>query len=167
LAVALRAADGIGPATLVTGLICEALGSSDIREAAGWLYDQRHPVATLAALSPVIARAAQHGDAGAAKILMQAGSALARLGAAAARRVWPDGFPAVVEVAQCGGVWKAGGQLHIAFTAQLAQDLPGAHIVPPLLPPVAGALLLALRQVDACAPSPAVISRVQGQLEHR
>lgn len=160
LMAALRAGDGRGPPTQLTELIRESVGLTNVRDTAVWLYAQEQPVAALAGLAPLVARAAEQRDAVALGILAQAGLLLADLAAAAAHQAWPNALPTRVEVAQCGRVWQAGGQLQASFLTRLADMLPEATAKQPRLPPVAGALLAALDQPA----SGARLARLQQEL---
>jgi hypothetical protein len=53
-------------------------------------------------------------------------------------------MPNEVPVACCGGVWSAGAVLRRPFAARLAEAMPEARVIEPRLPPVGGAILLAM-----------------------
>jgi N-acetylglucosamine kinase-like BadF-type ATPase len=145
---ALAAAERRGPATRLQLALAPApaLATAPAR---------RLTARGLASLAPRVSQAAADGDEVAQAILAEAGQALADLAVAAARRVWPDGPPAGLAVATCGGVWQAGALVHDPFRASLAKHLRAAKIVPPAMPPVGGALLLATRRANPAGPDPA------------
>jgi N-acetylglucosamine kinase-like BadF-type ATPase len=122
-------------------------------DAIAWLYAGSDQVARLGELAPLVARAAAAGDTRAEQLLCRAGRSLAGLVVAAARQLWPAGTPQPLRVACCGGVWAAGAPLWVPFAEALAAELPAATPSPALLPPVAGALLLAMSADQQPLPS--------------
>jgi N-acetylglucosamine kinase-like BadF-type ATPase len=122
-------------------------------DAIAWLYAGSDQVARLGELAPLVARAAAAGDTRAEQLLCRAGRSLAGLVVAAARQLWPTGTPQPLRVACCGGVWAAGAPLWVPFAEALAAELPAATPSPALLPPVAGALLLAMSADQQPLPS--------------
>jgi N-acetylglucosamine kinase-like BadF-type ATPase len=140
----LRAHDGLAPATTLSALVPHAAGQQSLAEVVGWLYSGRDPVRRLARLAPLVAHAADNGDSVALDILRQAARALAELAAAAAHGVWADAPPMPLLVARCGGVWAAGHALIEPFEHALHAQLPAAQPIAPRLPPIGGAILLAM-----------------------
>jgi glucosamine kinase len=140
--------------------LCKAvagtLGRSTPSDVLTWYYAGQNQVTRLADLAPLVSRAAEAGDTCAQLILARGGRALAEQASAAARQVWPESLPETLPVACSGGVWSAGACLQDAFDAALAEHLPGARRTPPRLPPVGGAVLLALG-ADRTPPTPEVI----------
>jgi N-acetylglucosamine kinase-like BadF-type ATPase len=128
----------------MTDLVASRVARSSVIETIGWLYTGQDQVARLAELAPLVSRAAGEGDQCASAILARAGRALAEIAAAAARQVWEGVPPESLTVTTCGGVWSAGRALDDAFAAALAKVLPGAGRAAPRLPPVGGAVLLAM-----------------------
>jgi len=139
---ALRARDGTGPDTVLTERIPAAIGR-ELGEIPLAFYEGRLGRPEIAALAPVVTAAAAGGDAVAVSLVDDAARGLAEIAAAVVRRLtWPDG---TVAVATVGGVFSAGPTLLRPMARALAARAPGAVLVPPRLPPAAGALLLALR----------------------
>jgi N-acetylglucosamine kinase-like BadF-type ATPase len=126
--------------------LTRAAGTDDLL---GWVYAPGTPVQRLAELAPLVAEAAVAGDALATTLLRRAGEELAALAQGAATALWGRALPAAVRVAPCGGVWRAGAALIEPFEMALQQLAPGARVVQPRLPPVGGALLLAMGSPDA------------------
>jgi glucosamine kinase len=142
----LDALEGRSPTTLLTRLVTETAGSSALIT---WVNAAGSPVARLASLAPLVARAADADDHVAIDILCRAGQALAAAGNAAAKQLE---LPEPVRVVCVGGVWAAGARLRHAFTTAW----PSARLEEPLLPPVLGAVLLAMG-----GPRPSVVERLR------
>lgn len=100
----------------------------------------------VAALCPVVVKMAQSGDWRAIKILEQAGHELGRLGLAVIRRLSMEGEK--FAVVPFGGVFKAGDLILQSFGDTIRKVAPQAIIVPPKYPPVVGAVLLALKDIN-------------------
>jgi N-acetylglucosamine kinase-like BadF-type ATPase len=149
----LRKLEGRASASVLSDLVSQALGrqAHSVPHVIGWLNADQSQVARLANLAPLVSQAAQAGDLLARDILSRAGEALADLATSAVRQVWGDAVPRALTVACCGGVWSAGHLLGAPFELALGQRLPGAVSGPPELPPVAGALLLAMDGPPAIA----------------
>ena len=140
----LRSQEGRCPTGELSRLVAEHVRRSSVPETLGWLYRGEDQVERLAELAPLVSRAAVAGDPVARDILDRAGRALAQLAETAARQVWRDSPPDPLNVACCGGVWSAGPMLIDTFNASLMGALPTAQPAPPQLPPVGGAVLLAM-----------------------
>jgi N-acetylglucosamine kinase len=159
LARALLAVDGRGPGTRLTEMFQRQVGLDDVLGLPGWVYGGPHEVERLAKLAPLVSRAADEGDEVAMLVLEEAGEGLAQLAAAAARMLWPDSLPDAVPVATCGRVWQAGAHVRVPFERALLQRLPHACVILPALPPLGGALLLAMR-ADGLDISPETLERL-------
>jgi N-acetylglucosamine kinase-like BadF-type ATPase len=140
----MRAVDGRGPFTRLGEMFVRHLRLDDLRQLPGWLYAAPDPVEVLAPLAPLVATAAQQGDAVALAIFEHAGAALADLAVAAARMLWPACVPDGLAVATCGGVWNAGAVLRVPFEHAVRRQLPNSRITWPAMPATGGALLLAM-----------------------
>jgi N-acetylglucosamine kinase-like BadF-type ATPase len=140
----LRALEGRQAPDRLGEQLATTIGRGSVVEVLGWLYSGHDQVARLAELAPLVSRAADQGDACAVSILERAGGALAELAAVAARQVWPAALPDGTRVVCLGGVWAAGASLDAAFETALARLAPGARRQAPHLPPVGGAVLLAM-----------------------
>ncbi|MBV9848447.1 MAG: hypothetical protein JO250_02050 [Armatimonadetes bacterium] len=144
LAAVLRAADGTGEGTALTGRLCAALGLVSVADIIPAVYGGRLDRAAIAALAPAVTDAAREDeDAVARALLMRAGGALARLAEAVAARLFPDAA-AAYPVAPIGSLWNAGLPLVDVFTRSLARFAPAAVLSPPRRPPAHGAALRAL-----------------------
>jgi N-acetylglucosamine kinase-like BadF-type ATPase len=76
LAAVMRAADGRGPATRLRGEVLAHFGIDDVSRLPRIVYDRDVPRKSVAALGPLIDRAAARGDAVATRILEQAADEL-------------------------------------------------------------------------------------------
>ncbi|SDE49183.1 BadF-type ATPase [Paenibacillus sp. UNCCL117] len=150
--------DGRGPATALTQ---HALRYYGVRDAHALKSAVR--LDNVSKLTYAVCEAADEGDAVAAAILAEAGRALADMAADVAARLGmtDDGG---WEAALTGGLPRIGERYVRPFAERLAERCPSARVVPPLLPPIGGALLLALR---ACGVpwSPALLERLHTSLE--
>lgn len=151
---ALHALDGRGPATALSGALCDALGAPDPGAAAIALYAQGTPKHDVARLAILVAECAAAGDAVATRLLRTAGEQLGGHVVAVA-----DGLglsaEAALPVGLTGSTWKAGGALRESFDAAVAERLPRAELRRSDDPPVLGALALALHaagRTDAVRP---------------
>jgi glucosamine kinase len=144
----LKSHHGRRPATLLTGLLLRHFGFSDPWELRMALYSGKAGRPEVAALVPAIARAARDGDAAARAILERGAGDLAEMAAAVIRRLGLAEAP----VFPTGGVFKAGEVLMRPFVEALAQMAPGAGVEQPALPPLGGALVVALEMAGALAP---------------
>jgi len=130
-----------GPATVLSEALPPARGADTPEKLAAWLAPER--AAELASLVPVVARAARCGDAVAAKILEQAGAALAELALEVLRRL--DLVGAEVRVAASGGVFKESPEVLARVQAELLKTAPRAHVELLAVSPAEGAVRLAQR----------------------
>jgi N-acetylglucosamine kinase-like BadF-type ATPase len=163
LAACLRALDGRGPPTILFDLAGDTAGLRTPQDIVAWLYAGAAQVERVAALAPLVARAAQQQDAIALDIMRRAAEALAELAVTAARQVWPNGVPDRLPVACCGGVWAAGDVLRQPFTACVEASIATAEVSDPKLAPVGGSLLLAMG-ADRVPLSAAVEERLSQRL---
>ena len=156
LAAVLRAADGTGEPTHLSGRILEVLEIGSAADLVPGVYGGALTRVKIAGLSRTVAQAAQEdNDAVARAILMRAGGVLAHLVHGVTQRLFAEAdvpFP----VAPIGGLWDAGGGLWDAggpladvFTRSLHRFAPRAVLTPPLQPPVEGALQKALTLLSA------------------
>jgi N-acetylglucosamine kinase-like BadF-type ATPase len=146
IAAYLQVLEGRRTAGPLAARIASATGARTVPEGIAWVNSGDNPVARLAGLAPLVSEAVDAGDEVARGILCRAGQALADLAAAAVGQIRPKGALDRVQVACCGGVWAAGAALTAPFREALADRLPGATVSPPLLPPVAGAIVLAMQK---------------------
>ncbi len=136
----LRAHDGRGPATAMAGCVMEALGLQDLDEIMHRIYYPKLDVAGIAALAPIVIALAP-GDPVARGVIDSGCAKLAAMVAAVAHRLRFGNSPTVAPV---GGLATSGPTFREPLDRAIMQALPGARIIVPLAPPLAGAALLAL-----------------------
>lgn len=139
LAAAAEAFDGSGPPTALVEQLSDALGVLDFRATAPRLYSARASQREIAALAPVVSAAAEAGDAVADAICRRAGVDLARIVRTAAART---AGAAGCRVSYQGAVLERSVIVRRAFCEALADGVPSLRVSAPLLPAVAGAILL-------------------------
>jgi N-acetylglucosamine kinase-like BadF-type ATPase len=131
IAACLKALDGRAPPTALADSLIAATKRASVADLVGWLYSGQSQVRRSAPLAPLVARAADAGDAVAIDILERAARALAELVLAATRQVWGDAPPHPLPVARCGGVWAAGPRLVEPFDRAVQSMGSGASFVQP------------------------------------
>lgn len=131
--------------TRLTELVPRHFGVADVWAVRGLIYSGQAGRPQVAALMPVIAEAARAGDDAARAILESGARALAEMAGAVVRRLGLTGGP----VFPTGGVFRAGPLMLEPFAAALAQFAPAARVAEPALPPLGGALVMALEQAGA------------------
>jgi N-acetylglucosamine kinase-like BadF-type ATPase len=137
-----QAADGRGPATLLTELVLAHFGMQNPAELIGKIYALKSPRTDLARLAIHVQAAAGRGDPAALKILGQAGADLAAAAVAAAHQVGLDG---PTPVAAAGGLmvhWPALQESFKKFAARAGIE-PDPFTVVEV--PAIGAIRLALQ----------------------
>lgn len=143
---ALRAAaldsDGTGPPTVLGELLCDALGTDDLRSVYNELTGSGFDRPAIGRLARLVTRASTDGDLVATRIVDDAAEYLASLVSAVALRApYLDERERVVVPA--GGVLESGPVLD-RFVSIVARELPQFRIARPMGPPVIGAVLLGL-----------------------
>lgn len=156
LRAVVRAVDGRGPATGLREALLAELGVADPDVLMHRLHLGGWGRAEIAALAPLVVRAAEEGDAVANEVLDAGVGQLAPMVVAVRDHLRFDG---PVEVACVGGLFAAGEPILARLRQALAQRRPDAQhgpnahrsldfrLVEPELPPAHGACLLALRCV--------------------
>lgn len=153
---AARAVDGRGPGTKLVDLICEALGAAGIEELIEDLHLGRRPRAELTGLPPVLFAAADAGDAVACELIDRQADEVIAYVRSVASRLELTGVPVVLG----GAILRAGyDRLDRRIATGVAEVCPGARLVIPSAPPVAGAVLRALERGGA---SKTAIARAGG-----
>jgi N-acetylglucosamine kinase-like BadF-type ATPase len=141
MVAAVRAADGRGPQTRLLPLVMESLGLRDINELMRRLYYEGMSRAAIAALGPKVLDIAAQGDRVAKAILQRGIEELFLMVKTVAKQL--NFLPGSFRLTYTGGIAQSPiFQRH--FRAALRRCLPTCQLVPPILPPVLGAALLAL-----------------------
>ena len=137
-----RAADGRTPPTDLTQAVLGHLGLDRPRELPAWA--EAATKADIAALAPLVIRAARSGDAAASTVVRRALDALGDQLSATIRALLPSSSPPAV--ALTGGLIAAGGPLHSEARELVASS--GGQVFPRAVAPERGAARLALALLD-------------------
>lgn len=141
-----RAYDGRGPRTLLTDLVLQALGVSDMEELARRLYRETIPRSSLLNLTPLVFEAAYEGDPVAVKLVERIGEEAAACAITLIRRLALDRDP--VPVVLAGSIFKGKGPLLLDIVrARVHEVAPRACISRPKFEPVVGAAIMALEMI--------------------
>ncbi len=142
MTAAVRSYDGRLAGTALQALVQQHLALAHMDDIMRRLYVEGLSRAEIAAMAPLVIRAAREGD-GLARSLIHDGMALlADCVLAVARRL--DMADGPVELAMVGGLFQAGEIVVEPFIREIHVRLPQCRVIPAELPPVLGAALLAL-----------------------
>jgi N-acetylglucosamine kinase-like BadF-type ATPase len=141
LRAALKNEEGWGPPTRLRELLLESTGASDANDLLHRFYTPDYPHSRVAALCPLIEKAAAEGDSVAHNILMSSAHTLGALVTAVRRTLFIDHMPALVTYS--GGVFQCRPILD-RFRLLVAME-EGNHVEASQFGPAAGALLEAYR----------------------
>jgi N-acetylglucosamine kinase len=140
LRLAVRAADGRGPETLLRPLLFETLEVGSVQELVPRVYERGLPKHRIAALAPQVQKARDRGDALAAELIERGAQELALAARAVAARLDFGGREHAVVLA--GGAFKACPSMVEPLERALA--LPAARLSPLQVEPALGAVALAI-----------------------
>lgn len=138
-----RAADGRGPQTTMTDVLCRLYGICSPADLRYVIYSEESDASRIAKLNRVVVEAAREGDEIASVILEEAGSELALSVLAVARSLRMTGEP--FNVSYAGGAFEAGELLLEPFRRTLLERAPECRVAPPRAEPVIGAAQLAIQ----------------------
>lgn len=141
LSAAARMQDGRAPLSRLHAAVLAHFHAQTLWEVHAQIHAPGASRAEIAALARVAAACAQEGDETAQRLFQQAGFQLAELALAALRGLRMENAAALV--APVGGVFQAGELILAPLRRFLLAGAPLARVVPPLLPPVFGAVILA------------------------
>jgi N-acetylglucosamine kinase-like BadF-type ATPase len=154
---AIRAEDGRGRDTLLTSLLTSHFGVERVEEVTIGLHKGKIPEDDLVGLAPMLLRAADEGDPVAVAVVGRLADEISAMAITAMRRLGLTALATPVILG--GGVVTARNPLLMSgITRQLAEAAPAAEVRVIDVPPVAGAALLGLDQVNA---SPAAAARLR------
>ncbi len=146
LRVAIAVHDGRLQYSSIYDTVRSRLHMSELRELMHRLYVQGMSRSEIAAFAPLVTEAALQGDQAAILVLEQAGKDLAACVIAVAKKLRLAG--AGCEIVQIGGLLNAGDIYLKPLRSEILRQIPGAHFTSPDLPPVLGACVLALQDLD-------------------
>ena len=141
----LHSYDGREIKTLLTEKIMRMLKLHVEEDLVQRVYVEKMNVSDIAAVAPLVAEAADEGDAVAKRILAEAGRELASYAIAMAKALGMENED--VEVYTTGGVFKAGSHVLKPFEEEVKKILPRASFASPKFEPAMGAVFLALREL--------------------
>ena len=142
LQAAARAADGRGPATALLAMLLAELGCARMEELVRRFIPGPELRGRVAALAPLVCRAAAAGDAVAQQLVSSAAAELALAAVTVLRGLALDRIP--TPVVMQGGLFRHHALLREGFAALLAQQTPLARPLEPQHDAAYGAALLAL-----------------------
>jgi N-acetylglucosamine kinase len=152
-------ADGRGPATLLSKKVQQALGYSHIDEIMRLVYHEDVGVTEIAALAPLVLETAEAGDEIANNIVARAAEDLAYSAYTVARML--NFLGTSFEMVMVGGLAESGMLYRKLLKEAIHRRMPECQLRSPELPPVLGAVLLALESSGHVV-TPAVIAKLKG-----
>jgi N-acetylglucosamine kinase-like BadF-type ATPase len=163
--LAMRAWDGRGMPTLLSGMVLQALGSPSHEHLISRLYHQEIDYHILLGLVPLLFEASQAGDEVARNLVVQLGAEVGVTAKALIRRLSLENED--VEVVLAGSVFKGKGSLlYDTVTCVVREEAANARIIRPQYEPVVGAALLAVEAMDVSV-NDAFTSRLKDTLPDR
>lgn len=145
LGAVVRAADGRIAPTAITELVFAQLQLGSVRQLIGFVYDKRTNKKDIAALAPLLSHACELGDAAALAIARRSAIALAELAAPVAERLALQAG----ELAMAGSVLLRSAHVQAGFREALNQRFPALTCTLPKHDAAYGAVMLALRALEA------------------
>lgn len=139
-----RAADGRGPRTALTGFVLRELGLREPRAMLSRIESPTFERKDIAALTRCVTRAAQRGDRVARSIQTRGAAELALCVATIVRKLAFDDGP--IEVVMTGGVAESDPAYARRIRAAIRRAVPRVRWRTPVLAPIGGAALIALRR---------------------
>jgi glucosamine kinase len=152
LAAVMRAADGRGPATQLGGDILAHFGVADESRLPRIVYDRDQPRMSVAALGPIVERAAELGDAVATRILERAADELVLAAGSVASRLNMRGDLFTFFLA--GGIFRVVPWLSRELPRRLVEVAPRGQVQILDEEPAVGAVWLALAEARGGAQIP-------------
>lgn len=139
---AVRAEDGRAEPTVLLKIVLDFLGLSEPRQLIHRVHNQGFDRAEMGGLAPAVVAAAQSGDAAAVTILSEAAAELSSLASVVAHHLFGTD---TCEMILVGGFARSGHPFQALLMDRLHRDVPQLKVVEPVLTPVQGAVLEALR----------------------
>ena len=152
LAAVMRAADGRGPESALTAQILAHFKVDDVSRLPRIVYDRAHPPMSVAALGPIVQRAAEQGDAVAMRVLERAADELVLGARSVTTRLEMRGDAFVFHLA--GGAFRVVPWLAHELTRRLVENAPRSTVQMLYAEPAVGAVWLALAEARGRAVVP-------------
>lgn len=167
MVAAVREHDGRGKPTVLGPRVLKALGIEEIDQILRRVDSQGLTRREMGALAKLVTGAAAEGDLVAQEIIASGTDELATLIATVSDKLDLADSLGTVPVAVTGGLTKAGPVFLDTLCIAVRRQAPACEIITPKLPPVIGAVLIALKSLGI-APSPEVVENlVKSQTVHR
>lgn len=159
-----RAADGRGEPTALTDTVLAALELEDVERIMRRVYHEGLSRLDIARLAPLVTDAAAAGDRVAEAIIAQGVRELAAMVKAVAQQLGFLSGP--VEVAATGGLVESSILFRASLNTAIRRHISSAQLVQPIVPPVLGAVLLALEAAEV-ALKPELVDRLRDTFNER
>lgn len=153
---ALRAYDGRDLPTSLVELLQQHLGLESIEDLIEVIYQRGWGAKEIAALAPIVDRAAAQGDQVADTIIEQAVKELVKATSTVVDALFSP--ESVFEIVTTGSVWQGSAKMRERFAASIVTFAPSAKVIFPRYEPAYGAGLLALKTWSAFNPNEGTIS---------
>ncbi|MBV8148906.1 MAG: hypothetical protein JO092_07425 [Candidatus Eremiobacteraeota bacterium] len=151
LRLLLRSYDGRAPRDALTETLETEIGSAGSNDVLTYVYGEA-PVATVAALAPLVLRCAQNGDRSANGIVQSAALGLFELLRALARAALPQSGEEQLPLVLAGGLLTERSLLTYVLETRIANELPALTIVRDGAAPHFGALAQARSLLEKSPP---------------
>jgi N-acetylglucosamine kinase-like BadF-type ATPase len=158
-----RETDGRGKPTVLSAAIRNALGFEDADEIMRILYHDNPDVTRIASLAPLVLQTAKDGDEVALAILRKGAHELSLNVKTVADRLQFSASPFPVTIV--GALGETPGIYRQMVCEAIVRANPHCYIVEPKLPPVLGALLLAM-ECGGTVPSSGLVARLAEGAAH-
>src|SRR5207249_3330811 len=159
MVAAIHEADGRGATTRLSKRVQESLHYRTVDDIMRILYHDHLSVAEIAALAPVVLESAEGGDAVALNIVNRAGEELARMVEAVATTLRFQSH--LLRITMVGGLTQSVFYKKLIQTA-IRRRIKDCTIQDPELPPVIGAVLLAMESARI-ARTPSLLATLKGE----
>ena len=156
---AVRESDGRGPPTVLSSRVLRALGIEDIDQIMHRVDSDGVSRREMGVLAKLVTEAAAEGDLVAKDIIAKGTDDLAILVATVASKLNLANSLGTVPVAVTGGLTKAGAVFLDPLRNAVERRAPACKIVKPKLPPVLGAVLIALQSLGI-APTSEIVENL-------
>lgn len=163
MTAAVRDFDGRGAATVLRARVKETLGLADIRHILRRVDLKGMTRSEVAALARLVTEAATEGDAVARGIIDRGANELAKMVTAVAKNLGLADMARQVPVSVTGGLTNAGDVFMDPLRKAIEDHLPQAVFTKPELPPVLGAVMLAIESLGIPVTSKIVASLRESQ----
>lgn len=167
MVAAVREYDGRGMPTALTTRVLEALEIADINQIMRRVDSEGLTRLEMASLARLVTQAASQGDRVAREIIEMGTDELARLIATVESKLGLANSPGKVPVAVTGGLAQAGPVFLEPLHQAIQRRTPACEVIKPKLPPVLGAVLIAIESLDIMPSADIVENLIKTQHPHQ